>query len=132
MRFNQAQTHRLHHHRKGKRIRTKTFHSLYHAFHGKALFMKKTKRNWKELLSEALLEIVLSLIFLLIGAGVVAIFGVDFSKIDSDLLILIGVVAFFLFFGGALAYFEKRKKRKRRSRNKEEGDTQKLDTANHS
>ena len=93
---------------------------MYHAFHGKALFMKKTKRNWKELLSEALLEIVLSLIFLLIGAGIVALFGVDFSKMDSDLLILIGVAAFFLFFGGALAYFEKRRKRKGKRASQEE------------
>ena len=94
--------------------------------------MKKTEKRWKELLSEALLEIVLSLIFLLIGTGVVAIFGVDFSKMDSDLLILIGVVAFFLFFGGTLAYFEKRRKRQRRSRNKEEGDTQRPDNASRS
>ena len=89
--------------------------------------MKKTKKNWKELLSAALLEIVLSLIFLLIGAGVVALFGVDFSKMDSDLLILIGVVAFFLFFGGALAYFEKRRKRQRRSGNRKEDDQREHD-----
>ena len=75
--------------------------------------MKKTKKSGKEILSEILLEIAVSLIFLLIGAGVVAIFGVDFSKMDVDLLMLIGVLAFFLFFGGALAFFEKRKKRKR-------------------
>ncbi len=75
--------------------------------------MKKTKKSGKEILSEGLLEIVFSLVFLLVGAGVAAIFGVDFSKIDDDLLMLIGVLVFFLFFGCTLACFEKRKKRKR-------------------
>lgn len=55
--------------------------------------MKKDKKKLKEAFFEGLLEIVLTLIFLGIGALIVSVFGVelDSPNIDFDLIVLLGV-----------------------------------------
>jgi hypothetical protein len=57
--------------------------------------MKKDKKRIAEGLLEGLAELVLTLIFFGIGAYIVSLFGVDFdsSNMDSDLIILLGIVA---------------------------------------
>lgn len=57
--------------------------------------MNKQKTKFGEALLEALLEIVLAIICFAVGAFVMHLFGVDFAEMDSDLLILIGMFAFF-------------------------------------
>lgn len=63
--------------------------------------MKKDKKHIGWALLEGLGELVLTLIFLGIGIFVVDLFGVDFESpnIDYDLIILLGVVVFFMNFG---------------------------------
>ena len=57
--------------------------------------MKKDKKRIAEGLLEGLAELVLTLIFFGIGVLTVSLFGVDFdsSNMDSDLIILLGIVA---------------------------------------
>ena len=58
--------------------------------------MKKGFGNrFKEELGEAVLEIILCIVFLAIGAGVLAIFGVgaDAEWLEFDTLVLIGIGA---------------------------------------
>ena len=79
----------------------------------KELFMKKNKKL-AEGLAEGLLELILTFIFFGIGAGIVALFGIDFNtpSIDHDLLVLLGIVVFFVFFAIVFFLVERFKKRK--------------------
>ena len=75
--------------------------------------MKFDKKKLSEELLEGLLEIILSLVFFGIGAFIVSLFGVkiDFSELDGDLIILLGILVFAVVFGGIYAlvrYFNKR------------------------
>lgn len=67
--------------------------------------MKKDKKHIGWALLEGLGELVLTLIFLGIGIFVFGLFGVDFESpnIDYDLIILLGVVVFFVIFGTVCA-----------------------------
>lgn len=62
--------------------------------------MKIDKNRLRENLSEALVELILTVIFFGIGAAVVSLFGVDWNSetMDSDLIILIGIVGVVLSF----------------------------------
>lgn len=60
--------------------------------------MNKQKTKFGETLLEALLEIVLAVICFAVGALVMHVFGVDFSSMDADLLILIGIAIFVALF----------------------------------
>ena len=53
------------------------------------------KKRFGGALLEALLEIIVSIVALVIGALVLALFGVDFDSpnMDGDLLMLLGLVA---------------------------------------
>lgn len=82
--------------------------------------MKKNKKNIGSALLDALIELVLALICLGIGVFIFNLFGVDFksSNIDYDLLILLGVVIFFVIFGivySLLQWIKKMVKNKRNS-----------------
>ena len=63
--------------------------------------MKKDKKKLKEAFFEGLLEIVLALIFLGIGALIFSAFGIelDSPNIDFDLIVLIGIVVPVVAFG---------------------------------
>ena len=62
--------------------------------------MKKDKKRIAEGLLEGLAELVLTLIFFGIGVCIVSLFGVDFNSpdVDHDLIVLLGIVAFFVIF----------------------------------
>jgi hypothetical protein len=62
--------------------------------------MKNNKKHIAEGLLEGLAELVLTLIFFGIGAYIVSLFGVDFNSpdVDHDLIVLLGIVAFFVIF----------------------------------
>ena len=58
--------------------------------------MKKDKNKLKDTFSEALLEILLTLLFFGIGALIISAFGIelDASSMDLDLIVLLGIVIF--------------------------------------
>ena len=74
--------------------------------------MKLNKKKLSEGLLEAILEIVLTLIFFGIGALIISMFGVELDSLDtdSDLIVLLGIVALVVLFGivYALARFFKK------------------------
>ena len=78
----------------------------------------------KEELGDAVLEIILSIILLAIGAGVLALFGVsgDAEWLDGDLVILIGIGAVAVVGGavGALIFAIKKKRKKKDNTNNAE------------
>ena len=78
--------------------------------------MKRNKKQIKEDLLDGLLEIVLSLVFCAIGALIISLFGIvpDFSKIDPDLLIVLGAVVFLVVFGIVCALLQLKKKKKKK------------------
>ena len=63
--------------------------------------MKKDKKQVKETLFEILCELILTLIFFGIGMFIFSLFGVnlDSPDIDGDLVVLVGIVAFFAIIG---------------------------------
>ena len=83
--------------------------------------MKKDKKRVKEGLSEALLEIVLSLVFFGIGALIIGAFGfeIDAPDIDFDLIVLIGIVALAVIFGIVFALVKLYKKAIKTKRDKD-------------
>ena len=62
--------------------------------------MKKNKNRIATNLLEALGELVLTVVFLGIGAVILSLFGVDFKSADTEyeLIVLVGVVAFLALF----------------------------------
>ena len=52
----------------------------------------KTKKKLKEGLTDALLELILSAVCLVIGIGALVIFGVNIESIDFELAFLLGLV----------------------------------------
>ena len=84
--------------------------------------MKRDKKRVKEGLIEALLEIVLTLVFFGIGALIVGVFGleIDAPNIDFDLIVLIGIVALAFIFEIIFALIKLCKKMKNRKRKLEE------------
>ena len=81
--------------------------------------MKKDKKPIVVGLLDALGEIILTLLFFGIGVFIVSLFGVDFDSpnIDPEVLILLGIVVFFVLLGLVVAlvqWFEKRIRRKRK------------------
>ena len=75
------------------------------------------KKNKKEKLIEAIVELVLTLLCLGIGVFVVGMFGVDIESdnLDYDLITLLGLIIFFLIFGVICAlvqWFKKKTKGK--------------------
>lgn len=75
------------------------------------------KKNKKEKLIEAIVEIVLTLLCLGIGVFVVGMFGVDIESdnLNYDLITLLGLIIFFLIFGVICAlvqWFKKKTKGK--------------------
>lgn len=58
--------------------------------------MKKQKPKFREAIAEALLELLVTLLCLGIGALILALFGVDFSSpgLDWDLVVLLGCAVF--------------------------------------
>ena len=77
--------------------------------------MKKDKKRVKEALLENLCELIFTLIFFGIGMLILSLFGVncDSSDIDGDLVVLVGVVAFFAIIGISFAlikWIEKKRK----------------------
>ena len=62
---------------------------------------KKSKLNWGALL-EGLGELLITLVFLMIGTVIVGVFAGEptAEKTDPDTLTFIGMVAFFIIFGG--------------------------------
>lgn len=77
----------------------------------------KTKEKLKEGCGEAVAEIVLSLIFCAIGAGVLALLGVSLSVewLDEDLVMLIGILAIAIPAAIIFAVVHTVRKRKRNS-----------------
>ena len=63
--------------------------------------MKKDKKRFKEVFSEAFGEIVLFLILFGIGALILWLFGLDWNapNIDGDLIVLIGIIVPLVVFG---------------------------------
>ena len=57
--------------------------------------MKKSKwkENFKENLTDGIVELVLSLVFIGVGALVLRLFSIDWNAVDGDTLILIGIIA---------------------------------------
>lgn len=58
--------------------------------------MKKQKPKFREAIIEALLELLVTLLCLGIGALILSLFGVDFSSpgLDWDLVVLLGCAVF--------------------------------------
>lgn len=81
--------------------------------------MKKDKKNIGWALLEGLGELVLTLLCLGIGIFIVSLFGVDFESpnIDYDLIILLGLVVFFVILGIICAFVQWIKKIFRGKRN---------------
>ena len=77
--------------------------------------MKNNKKRNKEALFEALLEVIFSLVFFGIGMLILSLFGVncDSSDIDGDLVVLVGVVAFFAIIGISFALIKWIKKKRK-------------------
>lgn len=78
----------------------------------------KDKRS--EAFSEAIIEFVLEILCFAVGIGVICLFGAKFgpdielSAIDSDLIVLIGVLALFvllLVIGAVITLFKRMKKK---------------------
>ena len=88
---------------------------------------KETKAKIREGCGEAVLEIVLSLVLLAIGAGVLALFGVsgDVEWLDGDLLMLIGIGAILLVGGAVSVVVRVIKKRKKENNGEENGEDNK-------
>ena len=63
--------------------------------------MKKDNRKRKEKLLDVAFEFVLMLVLFGIGALILGLFGVEINiaSIDPEFVILVGIVALFLFFG---------------------------------
>ena len=63
--------------------------------------MKLNKKKIYEGLLEALVEIVLTLIFFGIGALIIGLFGVELDSLDTDgdLIVLIGIIVPIVIFG---------------------------------
>ncbi|MBQ4102572.1 MAG: hypothetical protein IJC85_06805 [Oscillospiraceae bacterium] len=63
--------------------------------------MKKDNRKIKEKLLDVAFEFVLMLVLFGIGALILGLFGVEINiaSIDPEFVILVGIVALFLFFG---------------------------------
>ena len=81
--------------------------------------MKKDKKQFEEAMSEALGEIVLTLVLFGIGAFILWLFGVDWgsSDIDGDLIVLIGIIVPVIVLGILFAlvdWIKKRTKGKRK------------------
>ena len=74
--------------------------------------MKKDKKKLKEAFLEGILEIVLILIFFGIGALIVSAFGIelDSASIDSDWIILLGIIVLLVVFGLVFALVQWLKK----------------------
>ena len=70
--------------------------------------MKKSKKNTIWALLEGLGELVLILLSLGIGVFIVGLFGVDFESlnINYELIILLGLVVFFVIFGIICAFVQ--------------------------
>ena len=76
--------------------------------------MKKDNRKIKEKLLDVAFEFVLMLVLFGIGALILGLFGVEINiaSIDPEFVILVGIVALFLFFGiGCLLAKEIKKKK---------------------
>ncbi len=80
--------------------------------------MKKDKKNIGALL-EGLGELVLTLLWFGMGVFIFSLFGVDFESlnIDFDLIVLLGLVVFFVVFGIICAFVQWIKKIFRGKRN---------------
>ena len=74
--------------------------------------MKKDKKQLKEAFLEGILEIVLTLIFFGIGALIVSAFGIELDSvsIDSDWIILLGIIVLLVIFGLVFALIQWLKK----------------------
>ena len=57
--------------------------------------MKKSKwkENFKENLTDGIVELVLGLVFIGVGALVLRLFSINWDTVDGDTLILIGIIA---------------------------------------
>ena len=83
--------------------------------------MKKDRKNIGKALLEGLGEIALTLGCLVLGAAIVSLFGgdVNFSETDPDLLILLGIVVFFVVFFLAYTLIQRIKKKSRSNKTNE-------------
>ena len=74
--------------------------------------MKKNKKHRTRDLIEAIGELLLTLLCFGIGIFIISLFGVDFesTNMDYDLIILLGLVSFFVIFGVVSAFVELLKK----------------------
>jgi hypothetical protein len=77
--------------------------------------MKKDKKKVKEAFFDALLEIVLTLIFFGVGALIVSAFGVDFDTLNTefDWVILLGCAVFLVLFLLVYAFIQWLKRTRR-------------------
>ena len=93
--------------------------------------MKKGFGNrFKEELGEAVLEIILCIVFLAIGAGVLAIFGVgadaEWLEFDTVVMIGVGVTAIAVAAVCIVVHISKKKKKNKSEQNSDEvGDSDK-------
>ena len=89
---------------------------------------KALKEKKREALIEGLLEIIASLFFYGVGVFIICLLGhnIDFAAMDGDLLMLVGIAAFFLPLGAILFLIEKIKKKAKKK--KEKSPEQELDT----
>ena len=76
--------------------------------------MKKDNRKIKEKLLDVAFEFVLMLVLFGIGALILGLFGVEINiaSIDPEFVILVGIVALFLFFGIGYLLAKEIKKKK--------------------
>ena len=77
--------------------------------------MKKDKKQVKETLFEILCELILTLIFFGIGMFIFSLIGVNWDSpdIDGDLVVLVGVVAFFAIIGISFSLIQWIKKKRK-------------------
>lgn len=89
--------------------------------------MKKPKGKIKEALLDMLLEIIIGAVFFGIGAVIVSIFGIGLIKTDPELIMLIGIVVFFVVFFLAYTLIQriKKKSRSNKTTNQEEEKNEK-------
>ena len=74
--------------------------------------MKKDKQHIREALLEGVLEIVFTLLFFGIGAFIISSFGLDLDSpsVDFDLIVLIGILVFFVALAAASFFVTRIKK----------------------
>ena len=78
--------------------------------------MNKNKKRFVEIISEVVMDLVLTIIFVVIGFLVLSLFGTDLSleSIDFELVALVGVSIFIVIFIAIYAIINKIKSKRKK------------------